>query len=178
MDRISPFPDVVDPIGYVRRLAYQVAAMYPSCLHLDDVVGHGLLALVQCQGRFDPRRGVRFSTYAWCRVRGAMVDLVRAEARHGMFLRTGDLPELACVAGVEEDVIDQEAVDHLHRAVSQLPARQSQYLHGLLGGNTEVLMCRRMKITRGAGRELRQRAFVNLRRALSADQEKVLTAAA
>jgi hypothetical protein len=39
-------------------------------------------------------------------------------------------------------------------------------------------MCRRMKITRGAGRELRQRAFVNLRRALSADQEKVLTAAA
>jgi RNA polymerase sigma factor (sigma-70 family) len=178
MDSNLVFRDVVDPIGYVRSMACRVTALYPSCLHMEDVAGEGLLALVLALRRFDSRRGVRFSTYAWPRIRGAMVDLIRTESRRRRFLQREELPEQASENSVEENVLDRESIDHLHHAVSRLPARQAQYLNEFLGGHTEVLVCRRLGITRGAGRELRQRAFVNLRRALSADQEKVPGAAA
>jgi len=178
MNRISPFPGMVDPIAYVRSLACQVAAMYPSCLHLEDVAAEGLLALVMALRRFDVRRGVRFSTFAWARVRGAMVDLVRAESRRRRFVMIQDLPDLPGDASVEDDAIDREIVDHLHQGVSLLPARQSQYLHGLLGGHPEVHVCRGMGITRGAGRELRERAVANLRRRLCVDQKDVISATA
>jgi len=166
------FPDLCDPISFTRALACKVTRMYPSCIHIDDVVGQGLLALVLCLDRFDPRRGTKFSTFAFGRIRGAMLDYVRTESRRRRFVMSQDLPDLPGDVSVEDDVIDREIVDHFHQDVSGLPARQSQYLHGLLGGHSEVQVCRHMGITRGAGRELRERAVANLRRNLREDQER------
>jgi RNA polymerase sigma factor for flagellar operon FliA len=44
---------------------------------LDDLIAFGFGGLLEARHRFDPRRGVRFQTFAYHRVRGAMLDGVR-----------------------------------------------------------------------------------------------------
>ncbi|KPK14604.1 MAG: hypothetical protein AMJ62_12555 [Myxococcales bacterium SG8_38] len=44
---------------------------------LDDLIAFGFGGLLEAQLRFDPSRGVRFQTFAYHRVRGAMLDGVR-----------------------------------------------------------------------------------------------------
>ena len=47
-----------------------------------DLVQEGMMALVEAVDRFDPEKGTRFSTYAYYRVRGHMVNfLQRRESR-------------------------------------------------------------------------------------------------
>lgn len=47
---------------------------------LDDLVAFGFGGLLEAQHRFDPTRGVQFRTFAYHRVRGAMLDGVRKMA--------------------------------------------------------------------------------------------------
>ena len=44
---------------------------------LDDLIAFGFGGLLEAQHRFDPARGVQFQTFAYHRVRGAMLDGVR-----------------------------------------------------------------------------------------------------
>src|SRR5581483_7775921 len=46
---------------------------------LDDLVSHGLLALIEAVDRFDPRKGASFEQYAWTRVAGAIMDELRRQ---------------------------------------------------------------------------------------------------
>jgi RNA polymerase sigma factor (sigma-70 family) len=43
----------------------------------DDLVQEGILGLMQAVERFDPSRGVKFSTYAGWWIRGALIDALR-----------------------------------------------------------------------------------------------------
>ena len=44
---------------------------------LDDLIAFGFGGLLEARHRFDPGRGVQFQTFAYHRVRGAMLDGVR-----------------------------------------------------------------------------------------------------
>lgn len=44
---------------------------------LDDLIAFGFGGLLEARHRFDPARGVQFQTFAYHRVRGAMLDGVR-----------------------------------------------------------------------------------------------------
>ena len=44
----------------------------------DDAVATGLIGLVEARNRHDPSRGNNFPAYACCRVRGAVLDAIRA----------------------------------------------------------------------------------------------------
>jgi RNA polymerase sigma factor for flagellar operon FliA len=46
----------------------------PDC---DDLVAFGSQGLVEAAGRFDPARGVSFRSFAYYRIRGAMIDGIR-----------------------------------------------------------------------------------------------------
>lgn len=46
----------------------------PSHIELDDLVSWGSLGLLDAIDKFDPGRGVKFSTYAVTRIRGAILD--------------------------------------------------------------------------------------------------------
>jgi RNA polymerase sigma factor for flagellar operon FliA len=41
---------------------------------VDDLVQDGLIGLMDAARRFDPARGIAFDTFAYARVRGAMID--------------------------------------------------------------------------------------------------------
>src|SRR6185436_19532883 len=74
----------------VRAIAVQVRRQVSDRLELDELIGYGSEGLIEAAGRFDPLHGVKFSTFAWHRVRGAIYDGLR-EMGH---LKRGDYARL------------------------------------------------------------------------------------
>ncbi|MGB5221764.1 MAG: sigma-70 family RNA polymerase sigma factor [Polyangiales bacterium] len=82
---------------------------------LDDLVAFGFGGLLEAQHRFDPSRGVRFQTFAYHRVRGAMLDGVRQMA---------DLPRRAHERLREETACQPTAAPTpLDKAFTRISAR-------------------------------------------------------
>ena len=50
----------------------------PSHIRRDDLMSAGMLALVLSAGAYDPNRGVTFQSFAAFRIRGALIDELRA----------------------------------------------------------------------------------------------------
>jgi RNA polymerase sigma factor for flagellar operon FliA len=65
-------------IGLVHHVARQVASRVSDVVEIGDLVSAGTLGLVQALDSFDLSRGLAFSTYAVRRIRGAMLDELRA----------------------------------------------------------------------------------------------------
>lgn len=83
--RVPMGPLAVDPyLPLVRAIAADVArrtGLDDIGIDARDLVGYGVVGLLQAARRFDPARGVALSTLAAPRIRGAMLDAIRASAR-------------------------------------------------------------------------------------------------
>jgi RNA polymerase sigma factor for flagellar operon FliA len=64
-------------LGLVHHVAREIGARTPV-VELDDLVSAGALGLVRALESFDLSRGLAFSTYAVRRIRGAILDDLRA----------------------------------------------------------------------------------------------------
>lgn len=62
----------------VRLVAETLRARLRFAMELDDLVSYGVIGLLRAIERYDPGRGVLLKTYAEHRIRGAMLDGVRA----------------------------------------------------------------------------------------------------
>ena len=64
----------------VSRIAHRAAATYglPVGLEASDLVSSGVIGLAEAWERYDSSRGVAFEAYAVPRVRGAIIDAIRA----------------------------------------------------------------------------------------------------
>lgn len=62
----------------VRQVAGRLSMGLSSQVELDDLIGNGVLGLLDAIEKFDPTRGVKFETYAVTRIRGAILDGLRA----------------------------------------------------------------------------------------------------
>jgi len=68
-------------LGLVEIIARQVRRSLGPGLELDDLLSYGREGLLDAARRFDAERGVPFRAYANFRVRGSIIDGVRASAR-------------------------------------------------------------------------------------------------
>ena len=70
-------------VMYYSYIAKSVAVKMSSTFHkyatVEEMVNHGAIALIDSLERFDPDQGVKFSTYAFTKVRGAIIDYVRKQ---------------------------------------------------------------------------------------------------
>ena len=66
----------------VRRIAWHVHSRMSSAIDVEDLIQIGLIALVEAAQHFEDR-GLAFAPYAQTRIRGAMVDALRRDARMG-----------------------------------------------------------------------------------------------
>lgn len=62
----------------VRSVAGRMAMGFPRSVELQDLINTGVIGLVEAFANFDPDRGVKFETYAVPRIRGAILDELRA----------------------------------------------------------------------------------------------------
>jgi RNA polymerase sigma factor for flagellar operon FliA len=62
----------------VRNVAGRMAIGFPRSVELSDLINTGVIGLVEAFRNFDPARGVKFETYAVPRIRGAILDELRA----------------------------------------------------------------------------------------------------
>ncbi|MBI5561960.1 MAG: FliA/WhiG family RNA polymerase sigma factor [Deltaproteobacteria bacterium] len=67
-----------DHMHLVKIIAYQVAVNLPPHVDVNDLIGAGMIGLMEALERFDAGRGVQFNTYASIRVRGAIMDELRS----------------------------------------------------------------------------------------------------
>jgi RNA polymerase sigma factor for flagellar operon FliA len=62
----------------VRHVALRTKQRLPACVDLDDLVSDGYLGLMDAVDKFEPDRNVPFRAYAVPRIRGAILDGLRA----------------------------------------------------------------------------------------------------
>jgi len=62
----------------VKHIVFQVAVHFPRHVDRDDLARAGALGLVEAARRYDESRGVPFERFAAQRIRGAILDSVRA----------------------------------------------------------------------------------------------------
>lgn len=60
--------------GLVRTLALKLHRSLPPNVDLDDLIGYGQIGLAEAANAYNPSRGVKFSTFAYYRIRGAVFD--------------------------------------------------------------------------------------------------------
>lgn len=70
---------LMDYLYIVRRAAVQLRGILKSSVEEEDLINQGVLALMECLERYDGTRGAKFETYAFIRVRGALIDYIRKQ---------------------------------------------------------------------------------------------------
>ncbi len=127
--------------GIVSRLR----ARYELTGDQDDLMAYGFQGLLEARSRFDPSRGVQFNTFAYYRVRGAVIDGVRAAgalparayqqlkaAQAALYLGEGEADARAADPARRADQARSAAV--LREAVGKLTA---SYLASAVGQEEE-----------------------------------------
>ena len=66
-------------LGLVHHAAREVTRRGARAIELDELVSAGTVGLVQALEGFDPTRGQAFSSFAMPRIRGAIIDELRAQ---------------------------------------------------------------------------------------------------
>lgn len=69
---------IEDNLPLVRHVVFQVAVHFPRHVDRDELATAGALGLVEAARRYDESRGVPFDRFAAQRIRGAILDAVRA----------------------------------------------------------------------------------------------------
>ena len=64
-------------VHLVKLVAGRLGIYLNQYIDLDDLVGYGVLGLIDAIDKFDPDKNVKFETYASLRIRGAILDAIR-----------------------------------------------------------------------------------------------------
>ncbi len=62
----------------VKYVVDRLAISLPAVLDAEDLVSYGIIGLIDAVERFDPDRGFKFETFALPRIRGTIIDQLRA----------------------------------------------------------------------------------------------------
>lgn len=63
----------------VKMIAQKIASRLPPSIHIDDLISSGVLGLMDALEKWDPNRETKLKTYAEFRIRGAILDELRAQ---------------------------------------------------------------------------------------------------
>jgi RNA polymerase sigma factor for flagellar operon FliA len=147
--------------GLVRTIAWRIHCRVPCSVELDDLVAYGQIGLLEALQRFDKDRGMKFATFAWHRIRGAILDGLtkmnwfdRVSFEKGLYEQPSDAMPAGdsldrCVkrrpqrcsfteelhAAFEDPpsvaIEKREAIAVLMAAVADLPEREANLLRGV-----------------------------------------------
>ncbi|MBC7387155.1 MAG: FliA/WhiG family RNA polymerase sigma factor [Cryobacterium sp.] len=70
---------VVEYAPLIKYIAQKIAARLPTNIELDDLISSGVIGLMDAIEKYDSSRDNKFKTYAEFRIRGAILDELRAQ---------------------------------------------------------------------------------------------------
>lgn len=70
---------VIEYSPLIKFIAQKIAIRLPANIELDDLISAGVIGLMDAIDKWDPTRDNKFKTYAEFRVRGAILDELRAQ---------------------------------------------------------------------------------------------------
>lgn len=70
---------IVQYIYLIRYVVGRVKVTLPSLISVEDIAGYGVEGLINAIERYSPQKNTRFETYALIRIRGAIIDRIRAQ---------------------------------------------------------------------------------------------------
>ena len=69
---------ILDHSDLVKYIALRLIARLPDHISLDDLISAGVLGLIDAIEKYDSGQGIPFEYYAKIRIKGAMLDEIRA----------------------------------------------------------------------------------------------------
>src|SRR3954466_5415933 len=120
-------------LSLVHAIAGKLKRTLGRSIDFEDLVGYGSKGLVEAAERFDARQGTAFSTFAYYRIRGAMLDGLRtmgwysradyaryrAEERANEYLQShADRPQGLAAAGASKAADAQETLAAVAQVLS------------------------------------------------------------
>jgi len=115
---------VAEFIPKIKYLASRLSMNLPTGLTTDDLISAGVLGLMDAMEKYDATRNARLTTYAEFRIKGAMLDEIRAMqwGSRGMKKRLGDIKK--AYAALEKRhgraVEDTEVAEYLGLSLEEL----------------------------------------------------------
>jgi RNA polymerase sigma factor for flagellar operon FliA len=70
---------ILEYSSLIKFIAQKIAVRLPSNIELDDLISAGVIGLMDAIDKYDPSRDNKFKTYAEFRIRGAILDELRAQ---------------------------------------------------------------------------------------------------
>lgn len=70
---------IVQYIYLIRYVVGRVKVTLPATISIEDIAGFGVEGLINAIERYSPQKNTRFETYALIRIRGAILDRIRAQ---------------------------------------------------------------------------------------------------
>jgi len=77
VEQTAAAPDVHVYLPLVATIARMMSRGLPRVVEVSELINDGVIGLIEAVRKYDPGRGVAFSTYAGHRIRGAMLDGLR-----------------------------------------------------------------------------------------------------
>lgn len=70
---------LISEYAYLAKYAVDRLNLCPTgALSYEDLIGHAIVGLIDAIEKFDPERNVKFETYALARIKGEVIDVIRA----------------------------------------------------------------------------------------------------
>jgi RNA polymerase sigma factor (sigma-70 family) len=114
----------------VPAIAGRVARSCPPAIGVEDLAQAGRAALWAACAAFDPEREATFRAYAKCRIRGAMLDAIRAQYREAARAQSAvRIDELKVTVSMRMTISDP----FIARAVLGLRPRLAQVIESRYG---------------------------------------------
>jgi RNA polymerase sigma factor for flagellar operon FliA len=127
---------VITHLPMVKQVVAGVAAHYPRHTDREELVQAATLGLVEAAARYDSSRGVPFDRWAALRIRGAVVDAVRALDFAPRMLRSAARSAQAVQAELEgqlgRSVSDAEVAEKLGMSTTELNALKGRVHRALV----------------------------------------------
>ena len=143
---------VVRHLPLVRRIATRMSPRVPQ-LEIDDLVAAGTIGLIEAVDRYDEELGVPFRSFAYRRIKGAIIDEIRrflgrettasgqrAAAPLSLEAPIFEMHDLTLLDVTPDRLAPQPEtgveLNELLRAIDDLPCRQREILRLSASGHT------------------------------------------
>lgn len=128
---------VLHYLGLVTYVASRTRIPATGSMDHADLIQSGVIGLMDAVDRFDPERGLKFETYAVTRIRGAILDAVRAQDWVPRSVRRQarelDAAAESCRSRLGRTPSDAELADELGASLEQLDIARASTRHARVG---------------------------------------------